>query len=241
MDVSRPWYLTKENVDPGNVINNVSVSKINRCPFNLTHLERLRIYAPSVSISGGINWNELLANYPKLCHLEILFLDKCYFDGRNRFRLPASLKTIYISQVTHTERDAFLNAPQLENVYVGYGIRLIKFSHPESIRHLEIDGFGCGGILDNIIYPNVEFFYCGEYSTELIFTNWDLIQLFPKVREIHFKMLATADDGSIDKLQEFIDSLKMKKIFAGGSDLDIFCNGKKIPENHSIRMHLQNI
>lgn len=234
--VCRPWYLTKEIIDPGNVIEMTAVSKMKLCPFSLMHLERLRIDVAHQQI----DWNEFLADFPKLRHLEIFWIDKSFLVKGNRLQLPASLKTFRIVfAADHLVPELKLNAPHLENVLIKGGISSIEFSHPESIKHLEVGASDSHYISKKMqVYPNIEYFSCG-YSLD---KNWDLFKFLPNVKEIHLNVcIRPKSKYYIDKLEGVINAVTARKKLEGRTDVNIFCNGKKTVENRPLRMHLRNV
>lgn len=227
------WYRTTAIINSRNAI---AFSKIERCPFVLADLKRLRI--DDSVYSNTFNLNGFLASFPKLCHLEIF-----WFEGNNtsiNLDLPASLKTIHFDVVDNMK--LHLNSPKLQNVFCGSGILNIKFSHPESIKHLKIKVLEKDHPTEDLqVFPNVEYFHCGEYSYTLLNADLDLIRLFPKAKEIHFELGAMEEDEDFDNLESVIDDVLEQKRIAGRTDLTIFCDGTKMVDKSSFRCYAYSI
>lgn len=224
------WYRTKAKI---NSRNRITFSKIERCPFVLTDLKRLRL--EGTIYSYRFNLNELLALFPNLCHLEIF-----WFQGNNtgiNLNLPATLKTISFDVVDKMK--LYLHSPQLQNVFCGSDIRNIKFSHPESIKHLKIDNLeNEHNKYDDLqVFPNVECFHCGDYSYTLDGADLELIRLFPKAKVIRFELGAMEVDEDFDKLENVINDVIEQKNILGRTDLNIFCDRAKMVDRSSFRSY----
>lgn len=222
----RTWYETTANVGTR---SRISFSQVQRCPFDLANVERLRI--EGVLNSTNFNWNEFLAKFPRLCHLEIN-----RFNGYGRcidLNLPATLGTIRFGVVN--VKKLHLNAPQLHNLYCGFGFRNIEFLHPESVKHLRIKFLGDTDNDDLQVFPNVEWFRCAPSFYTLAGPGLDLIRLFPKAREMHFENLVTYNFA---KLARVIGDVVAGKNRSGRTELNIFYGGSEMVDRNSFRRYV---
>lgn len=214
--------MTDAKINPR---NRIPFSQVQRCPFALTGVERLSI--DQTVVCSEFDLSEFLAKFPKLCHLEIR--DVLGNDTTFNFDLPATLKTIRFDDVR--DMKLHLNAPQLQNVFCGYGFEMIEFSHPESVKHLRIEWLGTGYNLQ--VLPNVESFHCVGFYARWDDANLDFVRLFPKAKEIHFNL-----GVSFDELERVINAAIEQKNIQRRTDLTIFCGGSKMVDTNSLRSYI---
>lgn len=240
----RPWYLTKDEINPGNIIDLYPISKLSRCPLDLTNVHRLRIDTMGIfrravhEFSWNLNWNEFLGNFPKLTHLEIYRFGDEGFERMRRIylRLPVTLKTFRLTDA----RQVMLylkSSPQLENVSCDLNIANIQFSHPESVKHLRINDW-IGYHLR--IFSNVEYIHFGRDSSYL-YDELNLIWLFPQVKEIHFDYGAMRSAINVRNLERVLHVLMAQKNVLGRNDLTIFYDGTMISDVNSFRVYIAKI
>lgn len=234
----RPWFLTKDEISPGNIIDLYPICKLSRCPFDLTNVQRLRIDAVGVfrrtvdEFSWNLNWNEFLANFPRLSHLEIYRFDEGYEQMRRiTLDLPDTLTTFCLSDAQHVI--VYLNSSaRLQNVSCDTKIVNIRFTHPESITHLRINDW-IGYHLS--IFPNVECIYFGK-STTFLYDYLNLISLFPRMKEIHFEYGAMKSDLYVKSLEIVINWLVVDR-----KNVKVFYDGTRMHNVRSFRIHVAKV
>lgn len=235
MGCSEVWYNTKMKT---NARNKITFSAINRCPFDLAHVQRLKIVL-TICVDT-FNLNGLLATFSQLNLLHISGIQTSQRLNNVSITLPDSLKTISLNDVDENLK-FHLNASKLETVYCDSDIRNLKFSHPESVKHLKFEYYNEIRSNDNddvAVLPNLEYFHC-VWGYSLADARLDYVKLFPKLKQIRFETEGIEQYNDYERLNSLVNKILSQKKVSLRNNMKIYCDGKEMTRYNSfIHYHL---
>jgi len=211
------WYMTEKVI---NWRNQIKVSKVIYCPFDLSCVKKLMIDHRIISgcyYFGDKYFNEFIRIFTSLKHMEMVGVE----PGKEHYfllLLPDTLKTF---RIDFTNVLLAIVARNLETIRCDTPVIALKFRQP--IKHLKIDYIE-GDHLRNL--PSLEYFGCVQAHTIADY-DYEYLLLFPNLKEIHFETEQINGMYRYRKLESLMNKVILERERAK-SNVKIFCDETEI-------------